>query len=393
MFLSHIDNVNPGDRLGKPLYDENGRLLISSGYAMSDAVVQRLRGLGYQQIYLDDHLTGKVKPDTIISEASRIQIIKKLREINAVFKGNEVIHSLDPRRIRREVYSSKKLHKVLHMKEFRRLAGQLLDDLSESRAGFFTHNPMRATENDPYEHAVDVAVLSLLISQKLSMEWEDMLSIGTAALLHDVGKTILLEAFSARDTIPEEKRAAALRDHPVFSMLMVKNADPASFKEQITIEEHHERLDGSGYPAKIRGGDNHPAEHPKRGQRWIYRFARIVAVADEYDNLVNGRNDYERVTPDIALAKLIKRSGVLWNSHVIRALVETVQPYATTTPVVVRRSEKEQLVGFSGVVVQTNTNHPLRPTVLFLKDSKGKEVKPTKVEMTDDRLLRLQIAV
>ncbi len=393
MYLAHIDSLTPGERLGKALYDDQGRLLVTAGYTVNESLIARLRSLGYSFVYADNPVVTKIKDNEIISAPTRQQLIKQLQQIVQVFVGNAVIESLEPRRIRKEVYSNRSLRNALRLKIIRRSAGQILDDLADNKAGYYTHNPMRPAATEPFEHAVDTAVLSLLLGQKLGLEWDDLLSLGTAALLHDIGKLILQPAFAKKRDIPEEKKLAALREHPIFGMLMVKSSDPAGFKEQITIEEHHERLDGSGYPRRIRGGDTHPAERPIRGRRVIYRYARILAVADYYDNLVNGRDEHPLLPPDMALATMIKRSGILWNAHVIRALVETVQPYPAAMPVVVRRSENDKLMGTEGIVLKPDPADPLRPTVVFLKDKTGKDIKPVKVNLNSDRLIRLQAAV
>ncbi|MDI6870604.1 MAG: HD domain-containing phosphohydrolase [Bacillota bacterium] len=88
----------------------------------------------------------------------------------------------------------------------------------------------------------------------------------------------------------------------------------------IVAHEHHERLDGSGYPQGLHGGDIHP-------------FARIAAVADVFDAMSTDRVYRWRYLPHVTLETLVGGMGTLFDPAVVKAFCEAVAVYPNGTVV------------------------------------------------------------
>lgn len=143
--------------------------------------------------------------------------------------------------------------------------------------------------------SVAMSLLAISLAQQLGYERKEWLQIGFAALLSDCGL-----AKSKPLAIDQE----AIKRHPISSLEMIKNETTLTKLAKIAIVQHHERLDGSGYPMKIKGEQIHP-------------FARIIAVADDYYTLViSGEREIER--------KLAMKSGNELDEEIVQLLLEMI---------------------------------------------------------------------
>jgi putative nucleotidyltransferase with HDIG domain len=161
---------------------------------------------------------------------------------------------------------------------------------------------------DPYTqgHSQRVSDYSVLISHELGLDQALVNDIRIGSLLHDIGKigipdSILLK--NGKLTIEEIK---VIQRHPstgVNILRQVKLLEPMS----PAIAEHHERLDGSGYPSMLTGGQ-------------ISVMGRIVAVADVFDAMTSDRPYRPAISLDEVLSYLQENAGILFDPNCVNAL-------------------------------------------------------------------------
>jgi putative nucleotidyltransferase with HDIG domain len=133
---------------------------------------------------------------------------------------------------------------------------------------------LEAREPYTHGHSRRVARYSTLIAKKLGLPAAEVAKIRLAATLHDVGKLVVpLDILNKPDKLTDEEFAVIQRHAPVGADMVSRIGD-----EELThiVAYHHERLDGSGYPAQLNGAE-------------IPLGARIVAVADTFDALTSTR--------------------------------------------------------------------------------------------------------
>ncbi len=146
-----------------------------------------------------------------------------------------------------------------------------------------------------YGHSIRVMEYTLLIARGAKLKESDLRNIELAAMFHDLGKMgipdcVLLKADSL--DFQEEKTIQA---HPNKSAAIVSHID--AFKNVVDgIRHHHERMDGRGYPEKLKGKE-------------IPLYSRIILVADTFDAMTSTR-PYRKALPiETAYAELEKYSG------------------------------------------------------------------------------------
>ena len=201
------------------------------------------------------------------------------------------------------------------------------------------------------EHALNVCTLSLLIGRQFSLEEEVLLELGRGALFHDVGYRALPMKVKFQAAGMKVQADPELRQlHPEMgSQLMASfmNLDP---KVVEIIAQHHERLDGSGFPKGL-------------GREEISLLPRIVMVADYYDELCNAPNPETSLNPHAALSRLYRH--VVKNGETSKFCERVVQALVQAIGVFPPGSLVELSDGFMGIVTSINIHHPTKPVVLL----------------------------
>ncbi len=394
MHLVSVGKLQVGDVLGRSLYNESRELLLAAGYKLSADMIRRLEDRGFNYVYILDGVADDITPEEVISDTLRQSVTKSVEDAWGDIRKNPALRGLNPENLAKRLDNDPKLRNMLSMSSFRRQASDLLDDVIGNNIQVFSSLPLRTDDDHHVQHAVDVALLSILMGQELALHWDDLRSLATASLLHDVGKTILISKEEKVSRALLREREVMMREHPTYSMLIVRGSDPASFKEQLAVHEHHEQLDGKGYPMGLTGED---APLVKRsgagGSRKIFRLSMVLAVANRYDNLVSGVFDGTMYTPEDALKRLVSEAGLMWNSYAVKALGQVVQLYPVGTMVRFTRFREMEYVGSYGVVVQNNPEDQTKPVVVLTHNTMNQKINPKKINTIVDPNCRIELVL
>lgn len=145
-----------------------------------------------------------------------------------------------------------------------------------------------------YLHAVDVGIIAGLIGRLCSLEEQVVQSLILAGVMHDIGKSKIPSSILDKSSKRTTDEMDILKLHPLYGYRMVKNIPKISPAIEYGVLQHHERVNGSGYPAGLSRHHIHP-------------FAKIIAIADVYDALTSNHIDRKSVTSFAALNILINR--------------------------------------------------------------------------------------
>ena len=159
-----------------------------------------------------------------------------------------------------------------------------------------------------YMHSLQVANYSVSIAAKLMLPKSEIEQIKYAALLHDVGllvvsNTLLVKIpYLNRSEMAQYKRHAAAGGNMLESIPCCQDIVPY-------IRYHHEHWDGSGFRKHLRGAN-------------IPLGARVIAVADYYDMIINPSTEFWAKTKKQAVRELFSSSGLLFDPEVVKAFIE-----------------------------------------------------------------------
>lgn len=226
-------------------------------------------------------------------------------------------------------------------------------------------------------HPINVFSLSLVVGQALGYGPAQLVSLGTGALLHDVGKAMLPPKLVSKSGHLTAQELELMRHHPALGVALLSRAPRFArwliSREAIEIvRHHHERFDGTGYPDALKGSA-------------IPRMAAIVALADVYDAMVSDRVYARRTPPGVAHQTIRSLAGRQFDPMVVEAFLRRVLPYPAGAEVVL--SDRR-----TGRVVRATADAPLRPVVAVdgaevdLADRKGLDVVGLRVARRGDRI-------
>ena len=244
------------------------------------------------------------------------------------------------------------------------LVGSVLGRLMEDPSAMLGLATMRGASERTLFHSLNVMIYAMALGNRLGLPEEGLTSLGTAALLHDTGKT----AFDADDAAQADHMRAM---HPevgaeILQRLALEDAAP-----MLVAYEHHMHVDGSGFPERPTGYIAHP-------------YSRMVGIADLYENLTNPAANRDALTPDRAIVQVLREAGSILDPFFARLFASAMGVF----PIGCMARLSDQSVG---VVVHPGTD-PLAPVVRLVYDARGAEIAdPTEVDLalSDVRILEV----
>lgn len=161
-----------------------------------------------------------------------------------------------------------------------------------------------------YAHSLQVANYATAIATQMGLPQAEIETIHAAALLHDIGMMMMPSVALRKMPFLTTREQQLYKKHPDLGSNMLESM-PACQNLLPYIRHHHERWDGTGFPKHLRGVN-------------IPLGARIIAVANHYDNITGTSNNNLVKTKKEALKELFSASGLLFDPSVVRAFVEVL---------------------------------------------------------------------
>ena len=228
-----------------------------------------------------------------------------------------------------------------------RQAEQLVDQIAESilSAPELAIHVMGDTlgNEEIYFHSLNVAMLSLMMARDINLPKEAVGSLGMGALFHDIGRREIPSRILLKKEALTEAEFHLYQQHCQYGIEIGRTLkfNPAMLH---IIGEHHECYDGSGYPEKLKGDS-------------INLLARIVAIANHYDELCNPPDIADALTPHEALSLMFARQRSKFDPKLLQVFIRCLGVYPPGTIVQLAN-------GAIAMVATINTAQPMKPTVI-----------------------------
>jgi putative nucleotidyltransferase with HDIG domain len=203
-----------------------------------------------------------------------------------------------------------------------------------------------------YFHSLNVTTLSLMMAREIKLPAEIVSALGMGALFHDIGRKEIPNRILMKLEPLTQAERHLYEMHCQYGLEM---AQRLSFKPPVTqiIHEHHEFFDGTGYPQKLKG-------------EAINLLARIVAIANHYDELCNPFNIGDALTPHEALSVMFAKLRSKFDPKLLQIFVRCLGVYPPGT--IVQLSN-----GLLGMVATVNTARPMKPMLVVYDASIPKD--------------------
>lgn len=159
----------------------------------------------------------------------------------------------------------------------------------------------------PTAHAGRVALLAVAVAQQLELPLAQVREVYLAGLVHDLGKIFVPCQVRRKPTALTAREWGQMQRHPVYSARLTRLLPGLSRPVRRAARHHHERWDGTGYPARLSG-------------ETIPLLARILAVCDVYDALSSPRPYKQAWEPEAVARELKVQSGTHFDPQIVIAL-------------------------------------------------------------------------
>jgi HD-GYP domain-containing protein (c-di-GMP phosphodiesterase class II) len=221
-----------------------------------------------------------------------------------------------------------------------------------------------------YHNAVNVSILSLEMGKGLGYQKQQLLELGAASLLHDIGSVKYLDLINKSAKLTDEE-FSKVKEHPLNGLEVISKMGAESMAGFIdVISGEHERLDGSGYPKGLRDDQ-------------IKEYAQIVGLVDVYEAMTHSRPYRLKFSPSKAMNTILNKKNT-FSTKVLKVFLEKIGIFPVGTRV--RLNTKE-----AGVVYKENHGLPLRPKVIVTHDENGnKLVCPKQIDLSTNLLVCIE---
>ncbi|MCK1994313.1 HD-GYP domain-containing protein [Peribacillus muralis] len=347
MRLAITKSLSPGARLGKNIHNERGHILLREGLTLTQKMIDRLVSLNVPFVYIQDSRTddiipmppvsGKLRREAITTIESTFQNMKNKINLDASFtieQANVKFTQL-VRSIMKELKSNKELMTLL--------------------ADVYTYDDYIFT------HSFNVTLYTLAIGMELNINEKNLETLGLGAILHDVGKMLVPLDILRKPGKLTEQEFEQIQKHADYGFHLIKNIHTISLIVANCAYQHHERLDGSGYPRGIKGDE-------------IHYYGKIIAVADVFDAVTSNRVYRKALLPHEGLEILYAGAGKKFDNTIIEAFRRAVAIYPNGLSVELNDGRK-------GVVSAQNEGIGDRPMIRILEENGEKIKEPYEVDL------------
>lgn len=232
------------------------------------------------------------------------------------------------------------------------LVQQMLESLlTDKDIAIHLMNDKGAGEEN-YYHSLNVAVLAMLLGKELALPEAEIKLLGMGCLFHDIGKVEIPEWLVTKTGTLTRAEKNLLQQHCQYGEAIAHKIGLPQRAIEIILQ-HHECIDGSGYPNQLKGDQ-------------IASLAGIVAIVNTYDNHCNRPNPADSLSPYEALSTMFARQRAQFDPGPLSVFIRCMGVYPPGT--IVRLSDDTL-----GMVVSVNSGKPLRPSILIYDPAVPKE--------------------
>ncbi|HZG58463.1 HD-GYP domain-containing protein [Paenibacillus sp.] len=348
MLLLPLQLCRPGMRLGKPIFSDDGLVLLGERVELTEPFLRRLERFGIQYLYIEDKRTDDLEFRDVVSAETRARAVGEVRT--------------QFRRMMDDAMKKRAVNGLMLGRAFKSVVDSILDDITAARDSMLMLVNIHASDHYLFQHSVNVCIYSVILGQAYGYSRDELFTLGLGALLHDIGKTQLPQEVLLKPGRLTAEEFEVIKSHSMIGFKMLKDEPNVPLLSAHIALQHHERIDGTGYPRAIRGGE-------------IHEYARWVGLVDSYDAMTTNRVYRNAMLPHEAMERLYGGAGTLYDQDKIALFRDKVAIYPLGMLVALDS-------GAVGVVVDVNALTPQRPIVRVLYDENGQVVEPYEVDLS-----------
>ncbi len=331
------------------VYDSYGNMILALGTRLTLDNVATLGRMGGGELFFEDRRVDDVPVTPLMPARLTGDAVRKLHallnEVKAILQNNTGNPKINTNPVEKTIFS-------------------MVEQLFPVVIGEATATGCFSLKDYDYVHPVQVASLSILMGRKIGYKEADLSNLGLAALLENIGYMALPPGMMDEPTSLTAIEKHEVHQHSQYGYQILNDYTSISPEIVMTILDHHERWDGSGYPRGLKSGD-------------ISSYSRILAITDTYYALVSRRPHRQSYLPHEAIEFIMAYSGELFDPELVRLFTKLIPLYPTGIMVNLNTGER-------GIISSAKLGFIGRPVVRVCYDKDLKELtKPYDMDLTE----------
>ncbi len=349
MRIAATKSIEPGTKLAKAVYNENGQILIQEDVSLTQRMLKRLLKYNITYVHIKDSLTEDIDISPPIPEKLRMEAYQTIK------------HSFSAIQSQGLGENSFVFEKAGN--EMTDMVGSLLDEIQHADQVISILSDVFLTDNYVFSHSLNVTIYSLALATELGMPRSKMEEIGLGAMLHDVGKMFIPQEILQKQGKLSDTEFEIIKGHTDIGFEFLRNNQNIPLLAAHCAFQHHERLNGTGYPRGLTESDIHP-------------HAKLIGIADVFDAITSNRVYREAMLPHEGLEVLYAGAGDLFDRELVEAFRRTIAVYPTGLMV-------ELSDGRAGIVAKQNQQLCERPVIRILEEDGNAVTVPYEIDLAE----------
>lgn len=323
--LLRVDKLNVGMILDEDVIDKNtGVVLVSKDIIITQNLIDRLVNSGIEEVYIKKEKILQKIFEEKYNEPLTKQYAKIEDGLENIFIKIKSGEELDPEEL------------LQNMKEFVQEIKNERDILTQIRL-------LKNKDDYTFNHSIAVSILAISLGKWLNYSNKEIMDLGIAAIFHDLGKLKIGENIINKPGKLTDEEFEIMKNHSLYSSQIL--LESGRFNEDIIsgVLEHHERMDGTGYPNKIEGDK-------------IHRYAKVIAICDIYHALTSRRVYKDKENPLKVADYIRQESFSRLDPYMTQVFLNNISKFYVGNRVVLSTGE-------IGEIIYIHPQHKTKPIV------------------------------
>ncbi|MFC5403200.1 HD-GYP domain-containing protein [Cohnella soli] len=329
-----VAQVQVGDRLTSDVQTALGSVLLQQGRTLSERDTDILHSFLISTVDVLRNGVEETSTDSASDETAATTEVK-ITPLQQQF--------LDMEKLLQRMMAMVSSGQKLPVLEMRNGLSALLEHIDDYNVLTFQSPPVAGKPDVMVRNSVLCALTSYQLAKWNKFPDRDWLPVAMAGLLHDIGNVKVDAAILNKPSRLSAEEVQEMRQHTVYGFRILEGVASMNQGVWLSALQHHERIDGSGYPMKVKGEKIHP-------------YAKIVAIADMYHAMTSNRLYRKAESPYLVLEELHAGSFGKLDPLYVQAFIERTTQFHNGVFVKLNN-------GAVGEIVFTDRNNPTRPMV------------------------------
>jgi putative nucleotidyltransferase with HDIG domain len=358
MFIDHMDCAwmnHPFFKTRFQIKDEKTIEKISAS-GINHVIIDTLKGTDVDAAPTLDEVQRSLQTESERITETRTGLSNKVPRKEEIDNAKAIV--TDANKIVCNLMNDVRLGKQVEIQTIEPITERIITSVLRNKDALISLSRIKNKDEYTYLHSVSVSGLMVAFARSVGLDKDTIKQIGTGSLLHDIGKVRIPPEILNKPGKLTEAEFSLMKTHAEHSREILASASGISSQALKIAVEHHERIDGTGYPEGLKDEE-------------ISAVGQMSAIVDVYDALTSERCYKEAWEPSFVLKKLLEWSPNHFQTELVHQFIRCLGIYPVGALV-------QLASGLIGVVTEQGENDLLRPTVRIIYSAKENCYVPVK---------------